>query len=252
MENNKKSSKLIVIIIVVILVILGAMGVYFVLNKSEESNTNTNTSITNNSIANTNNTSDPYASLMKYDGSTWSVTSSDGKVDGRVGIKINKEWDYPIHVAYFYKVNDNLPKSEPTQVDLSSGYYYMANNVEKEKAGSEGMAGTFLDIYCNKETMVDILAMTSGLSEATDVYLDCPEIREPFKTTSTFYQAYGLHYNDQTFDINNVLKRDLLEVYDSAAFYKEDSETGGWGADDSEVIANSDPVVSYDLIFTEI
>jgi len=249
MENGQ-SNKLLVVIIVVIVVIIGAIGLYFVLNKSEESNTNNNSSA--NSAANTNSTSDPYANLMQYDGQTWQVTSADDKVDGRVGIKINMEWDYPIHVAYFFKANDNLPKSEPTQVDLSSGYYYIANNVEKEKAGSEGMAGTFSDIYCNKETMADILAMTSGLSEATDVYLDCPEIRELFKTTSTFYHAYGLYYNDQTFDINNILKRDLLEVYNSAPFYKADPETGGWGADDSEVVNGSEPVASYDLIFKEI
>lgn len=251
MENGQ-SNKLLVVIIVVIVVIVGAIGVYFVLNKSEESDTNANSSSSANSMANTNSTSDPYTDLMKYDGQTWQVTSSDNKVEGRVGIKINKEWDYPIHVAYFYKVNDNLPKSEPTQVDLSSDYYYVSNNVAKEKAGSEGMASTFSHIYCNKETMVDILAMTDNLSDATDIYLDCAERLEPFKSTSTFYFSYGLHYNDQTFDINNILKRNLLEIYNSAPFYKKDIETGGWGADDSEVINGSEPVITYNLNFKEL
>jgi len=253
MEEKRK--KLPVILIIIIIVIIGAgAGLYFAMSGGEETadeNSETNTGTENNGQAAVN-ADDPYADLMKYDGKTIDVSSTDGKVTGQVAIAIDKTESYPINVVYFMKVADPLPKT--TAATGGDGYYYIANHAKEENLRAGDGTGSFSEAICNPELTPDVLDLAQQRSIDTDIYLGCEAQTDPWHESEVFYHLYSTYYNKDTFDYSrDVIGKDKLAVFDSGPFYEEETVEGyqSWGADNETVIKEGEIVASYDLIFTE-
>ena len=249
MPEEKKSKKTLIIIIVLIIVVGGGIGLYFAFFSGGEKNVNT---VSNTTTANTNAEVDPYADLMKYDGVIYKVTSSGGRVDGRVGIKIDKTWEYPIHVAYFFKIVDDLPKKSTDY--FGESYNYIGSYCTEETMREGDGTGSVSPIFCNTDTMVDVLELTSDLSSGTDVYLGCDDQLDPWHSTDTFTHSFNHYYNNETFDFDELMSNDKLVVYDTTPFYYEEVIEGvtGYNFDDEQVISEGEVQASYDLEYTEI
>lgn len=250
MSEEKKSNKSIIIIVVIVVVIGGAIGAYFGLKGGHKtSNTNTTATKNTNTKANTNSDADPYASLMKYNNKIYTITSTDGKVSGRIGIKINTAWEMPIHAAYFFKIKDNLPKKATSFGGAS--YHYLGNNATAATLRQGSGTGTITPIYCNKDTMVNILDVVDNFSGPTEVYLNCDERSDPLASTDTFSHSSLYYYNKDNFSENGLFKNNKLAVFDGSPYYYEDATTGGYQLNSAKTISEGEITASYDLVFSE-
>jgi len=253
--NKQKKSPVVTIVIIVIIVIGGGIGIYFA-TKGTDTNTTTNTNITNtttNTTANTNTATvaDPYADLMKYDNKIIEITSTDGKVQGQIGIKIDKTEEYPIIVVYFMKVKGSLPKSVAAATGSGEAYYYIANHAAAADVQKGTGTGALSAAFCNVDAMPDVLAMAQSRTVLLDIYQGCDAQYDPWHTTNVFYHAYATYYDSDTFDYDRVLSKDTLAIFDSAPFYKEKPEIGGYGVDNATVISQGEISAQYDLTYTE-
>ena len=253
--NKKKFKRLTqttIIGLALVLALTGA-GCQKDTNTNKDPNVNAASNANTNKVTNTNASSDtdPYADLMKYDNKVIDITSTDGKVKGQVGIKIDKTEAYPINVVYFLKVNDSLPKSVAEVTGAGETYYYIANHAAAANIQKGNGTGSLSAAFCNTDSTPDILALAESRDIDLDLYLGCDAQYDPWHSTSTFTHIYGNYYNSDTFNYDLVTAKDALAVFDTAQFYAEDPETGGFGADDATVIGQGSISAQYDLTFTE-
>lgn len=255
-----KSNKSILIVIIIVVIIGAAVGVYFFTqNGNENTNvtTNTNTATTTNTasatntVTNTAGEADPYADLMKYDNKVVEISSSDGKVTGQLAISIDKTQEMPIAVVYFMKVADALPKSIAAAGGSGASYYYIANHTTAAAVNVGDGSGSFSVVFCNEGEMPNVLSLAQQRSIDIELYRGCDEQYVLDHTATSFYHVYSTFHNNYDFDYDAIVGQDTLAVFDTAPYYEADAETGGWGADNETVIAQAEPTVTYDLLYTE-
>ena len=254
--QEKKSNKVILTVVIIVVVIGAAAGIYFATQGENENTNATKTTTTNTATNTTANTStvtetDPYADLMKYDNKVLTISSTDGKVTGQVAISIDKTQTMPITVVYFMKVDDSLAKSVAATSGAGAAYYYIANHTTADAINDGDGTGSLSEAFCNVDQMPDVLAMAQARSIDIDLYLGCDAQYDPWHSTNTFYHVYSNYFNSDTFNYDSIIGKDTLAVFDSAPFYTEDPEIGGWGADDEQVISEGEVAAQYDLIYTE-
>ncbi|MBU1075169.1 hypothetical protein KJ705_03750 [Patescibacteria group bacterium] len=250
MADDTKKSPMITIVVGVVIIGL-AIGAYFLFSGKDTTNTTNQPANTNETAVNTNTTVDPYADLKQYDGTTIDITSTDGKVVGQIGIKFDMTETYPISVIYFMKVNDSLPKSRAEVVAAGDAYYYITNHSAEANIRTGNGTGALSAAFCNTDQDPDVLAIAADRSISIELYEGCDAQYDPWHTTSTFYHLYGNYYDSDNFDYEMLTSRDTLAIFDSAAFYVEDTETGGYSADYETVISDGEITSQYSLIYTE-
>lgn len=251
-QENKPKKSPIIWIIVIIIILVGAAVVYFVTqNKNENANTAVNTvdNKTTNKTAATNASADPYADLMQYDGKVVSISSTDGKVTGKLAIAYREGEQMPMQVVYFLKVTDNLPKS--TGAVGGASYYYIASHAKAADIRVGKGTGVLPPAYCNKDQTPDVLAMAKAGNLNVSTFTGCDDQNDPSASTNTFYQIYSAYYNNYDFDYNEIASKDMLAVFDSAPFWAADASIGGYSADREKVIKEGDITAQYSLIYTE-
>ncbi|MFH0951744.1 MAG: hypothetical protein V1838_00985 [Patescibacteria group bacterium] len=243
--TRKKSNKMIIVVIVIIVVIGAAVGIYFVTQSEETTNSAvpTNTSV--------NSEADPYADLRQYDDNIIGIASTDGKVEGLAAISIDTTQTMPIAVVYFLKVDDTLPKSIAANVGAGESYYYIANHTTADAINEGDGTGTLSEAFCNTDEMPEILTLAQERSIDLELYLGCDAQYEIYHTTETFYHLYIEYYNNYTFDYDEIIGKDKLAVFDAAPYYEADAETGGWNADSATVISQATPTDTYDLVYSD-
>lgn len=255
MANEAKKSPIIAIVVAVVVIGAG-IGAYFMLSGKETTTTtnqaaNTAVTNTNQAAANTNAAAaDPYDDLMQYDGKTVEITSTDGKVTGSVAISIDQTQGRPIIAVYFMKVKDSLPKSIAATGGGAS-YYYIASHAAAANIRNGTGTGTFSEAFCNPEQMPDVLALAEARSIETELYRGCDAQYDPWHTTETFYHIYADYFDSSDFNYNLIIGKDTLAVFDTAPFYQEDPEIGGYNADDATVISQGEITTQYNLIYTD-
>jgi len=252
MENQpiqeKQSNKAMIIVIVVIILLGATLGIYL-FTKKDDSETTTNTTTNAATVTNTN--TDPYADLMLYDNKLVTISSADDKVTGQMAISIDKTQKMPITVVFFFKVDDTLAKSVAANLGAGESYYYIANHTSTGAVNDGNGTGSLSQAFCNTDAMPDVLALAQQRSIDLELYRGCDAQNDPFHTAETFYHIYSNYYNSSTFDYDKLIGRNTLAIFDTAPYYEKNMETGGFGVQDSTVIAQSVPTIIYDLLYTE-
>jgi len=250
MADKVKKSPLMAIVVVVVVIGVG-IGAYFIFSGGET--TTTTNQAANTAVANTGQTAaaDPYADLMQYDGKVITIASTDGKVTGSVAISINQTQDRPIVAVYFMKVKDSLPKSVAAATGSGESYYYIASHAAVADIRSGSGTGVLSEAFCNPEQTPDVLALAQARSIDLELYRGCAAQYDPWHTTDTFYHIYADYYDSSDFNYDLVTSKDTLAVFDTAPFYQEDPEIGGYNADDVTVISQGEITAQYDLIYTD-
>jgi hypothetical protein len=247
MENALPQKKSFLVWIIIIIVLLVAAGViyFFATKKGETANTNTAENTTNTAVTNTNNTADPYAALMQYDGRVVNIASTDGKVTGKLAIAYRAGEEMPMQVVYFLKVDDALPK-EATSFSGAS-YFYVANHTTAANVRTGEGTGVLSAITCNPDQMPDVLSLARAGSVTVTTYDGCVNQYEVNASTTSFYQVYSDYYNQYDFDYDKIIKKDTLTIFNSAPFYT----AVGAAPDQATVISQAEIAKQYTLTYSE-
>ncbi|PIY97156.1 MAG: hypothetical protein COY66_00930 [Candidatus Kerfeldbacteria bacterium CG_4_10_14_0_8_um_filter_42_10] len=246
--NSKKSNKIALIIIVAVVVIGAGIGIYYA-TKNQNTNGSSNANATvNKTTVKTN--ADPYADLMQYDGKVVSISSTDGKVTGRIAIAYRAGEQMPMQVVYFLKVKDTFPKKATSFAGES--YNYIANHDISANIRTGDGTGVLSAIYCHADQMPDVLSVAKTGSADVQTYTGCAGQYDVYASTDTFYQIYAEYYNNYDFDYNKLISKDALAVFDTSSFYVADASTpGGYSYNRAQVISQGEVIKQYSLTYQE-
>lgn len=201
---------------------------------SPDSNTNTNTQ-----------TQDSQNELSKYDGKVYQIKSTDGKVEGQLGFKLDEfEGEPVLKTGYLIMINDELPLRQTTAGFEEYSYAaHLTNSDSYPRLADDGEIGA---VVCNKDQKVNVIDALKD-SSSTDMYFDCKTMFEP---TSTFYLFFTRYNTAEFFDINRVLAQDKLYLFDTADYWIE-TEDGGMGVDHEAALESAPIAREYDIEITE-
>jgi len=260
----KKSNKMVIIIIIIIVVIGAAVGVYFVTQGGDDTNTApaTNTATTTNATPtqNTNQaTADSAANAKPYDGKTFNVSSADGKIEGLAGVKYTEFEGYEyIFVGFFFKIHEAISTKSDNIGNF--GYSLLANHIKSTETrvnSSTVSKGTNMlgGIYCEKDHVPDIFEIVAGNSyDQTIRYIDCTwGTPEAWADTDLFYYSYTKTFSIDTFTLEDIYEINKLEIYDASQYHVEEMYEGLESSyiDTEAAFANAPIVVPYTLEYKE-
>ena len=229
-------------------------------NTNQVSNDNTNTAVensnqeTNVNLTTTNdNDQDPLAGLEQYDNKIVEFSSTDGKINGQIGIKLDDSGEYPlVKTVTFLKINDSLPQKQDAYEN--SGYHYAAHLAAEENVRSnhDGQIGA---TWCNKGESVDVLSSFDSLTDATLKYSECMTDPNSYQyTTETFHHIFASYFLASQFDYQtDILNRNKYYVFDYNDYIYEETYEGGykgWGPNLDQDLAELPIVRTYDIEYS--
>ena len=228
-------------ILIVVVAALTTIVIVYPRMQDDEAAEQTATSLTNSTLTNEATTEETTPSK---DGTTLTVTSTGGEINGVAHIKATPGMEGHYSATYSMLISDDLaanPEPAPGGMPIFGSHYYYANQLVVPEDATFFEAGALTAVHCNKGVLLED-PMTAGWTQYWQG--ECGITDSP--STSQFYTWFRASYTSY----DDVLTTTTLRLRDTSTYWI-DSDDGSRTLDSETGSTSGSVVREYTLILAE-
>lgn len=194
--------------------------------------------------------------LKKYDKKIVKVQSSDGKVQGTIGLEYTKGKNsdylyanYNLFITDTLKVNGKCLPPDAPGFEMGCGSnvtYEYANNLVRSDVESDNGEGSLSRVYCNQGKMPEDPFGTSSANYDPSACNNPVSSSEP---TNNFIANFGSSFSSY----EDILAANVFELYDSSNFWEvlsRDGDVTNYTNNTDKAVVGGEKIKTYNLKFS--